>query len=147
MATPELPMPIDPGLERPNFGNPSDLRAAGTVLFIPWYLVIDKDMRLQELVENHRLDTPLSHLDDWLPAPEGRGWGFERYGIMLRLHIWIGLALARRYPDRMAGQAIRLDRAFARFELGENESEEAIARRTDSIRRTRAELNRRLSIH
>jgi hypothetical protein len=146
MATPELPLPIDPGLERPNFGHPSDLRAAGTVLFIPWYLVIDKDMRLEELIENHRLDTPLLHLKDWLPASEGRGWGFERYGVMLRLNIWIGLALARRYPDRMAGQATRLDRAFARFELGENGSDEAIALRTDSIRRTRAELNRRLSM-
>jgi len=144
MTTPELPLPINPGLQRPSLGNPVDLRAAGTVLFIPWYMVIDKDMRLDELVENHRLDTSLSHLDDWLRAPSGRGWGFERYGVMLRLYIWIGLALARRYPDRMAGQAIRLDRAFARFELGENESEEAIARRADSIRRTRAEMIRRL---
>ena len=144
MATPELPLPMDPGLERPSFGNPSDLRAAGTVLFIPWYLVIDKDMRLDELIENHRLDASLSHLDDWLRAPSGRGWGFERYGVMLRLYIWIGLALARRYPDRMAGQAIRLDRAFARFELGENASEEAISHRADSIRRTRTEMNRRL---
>lgn len=147
MATPELPLPIDPGLERPNFGRPSDLRAAGPVLFIPWYLVIDKDMRLEELIENHRLDTPLSHLKDWLPASEGRGWGFERYGTMLRLYIWIGLALARRYPDRMTGQAIRLDRAFARFELEDNESAQAVALRTDSIRRIRTELKRRLSIH
>ena len=114
------------------------------MLFIPWYMVIDKDMRLDELIENHRLDTSLSHLDDWLRAPSGRGWGFERYGVMLRLYIWIGLALARRYPDRMAGQAIRLDRAFARLDVGENESEEAIARRADSIRRTRAEMIRRL---
>jgi hypothetical protein len=28
MATPELPLPIDPGLERPNFGHPSDLLKA-----------------------------------------------------------------------------------------------------------------------
>jgi hypothetical protein len=146
MATPELPLPIDPGLERPNFGHPSDLRAAGTVLFIPWYLVVDKDMRLEELIENNRLDTPLLHLKDWLPASEGRGWGFERYGVMLQLYIWITLALARRYPDRMAGQVIRVDRAFVRFELGENGSDKAIALRMDSIRRTRAELNRRLSL-
>ena len=144
MATPDLPLPMDPGLERPNFEDPSSLRAAGTVLFIPWYLVIDKDMRLEELIDNYRLDSPLSHLEDWLRGPIGRGWGFERFGVILRLYVWVGLALQRRYPNRMAGQAIRLDRALARFEVGETATEDAIARRADSIRRARTEMVRRL---
>jgi hypothetical protein len=144
MATPELPLPMDPGLERPSFGEPSDLRAAGTVLFIPWYLVVDKDMQLDELIDNYRLEASLSHLDDWLRAPSGRGWGFERFGLILRLYVWIGLALQRRYPDRMAGQVTHLDRALARFEVGETATEDAIARRADSIRRARTEMNRRL---
>jgi hypothetical protein len=144
MPTPELPLPMDPGLERPSFADPIDLRAAGPVLFIPWYLVIDKDMRLNELVETHRLDTPLSHLEDWLRSSIKRSWGFERFGTILRLYIWIGLALGRRYPDRMAGRVTHLDRALARFEAGGPATEDAIAKRADSIRRTRAEMNRRL---
>jgi hypothetical protein len=103
MVTPDLPLPLDPGLERPNFGDQSSLRAAGMVFFIPWYLVVDKDMRLDELIDNYRLEAPLSHLEDWLRSPLGRGWGFERFAVILRLYVWIGLALQRRYPDRMAG--------------------------------------------
>jgi hypothetical protein len=144
MATPDLPLPMDPGLERPNFGDPSSLRTAGTVLFIPWYMVVDKDMRLDELIDNYRLEAPLSHLEDWLRSPIGRGWGFERFGVMLRLYVWIGLALGRRYPDRMAGRVLHLDRALARFEIGDSATDDAIVRRADSIRRARTEMNRRL---
>jgi hypothetical protein len=146
MLTPDLPLPMDPGLERPSFGDPSALMAAGTVLFIPWYLVVDKDMRLEELIDNYRLEASLSHLEDWLRTPIGRGWGFERFGLILRLYVWIELALTRRYPDRMAGQVNHLDRALARFEIGQTATEDAIDRRADSIRRARTEMNRRLQL-
>jgi hypothetical protein len=113
MVTPDLPLPIYPGLERPSFGDSSNLRASGTVLFIPWYPIVDKDMRLDDLIDNHRLEASLSHLEDWLRSPIARGWGFERFGVILRLYVWMGLALRRRYPDRMAGQVTHLDRALA----------------------------------
>jgi hypothetical protein len=146
LATSELPVPIDPGLHRPNFGSPHDLRAAGTVLFVPWYFVVDKNLRLEEFIEHQRQELSLSHLADWTRGRESRRWGFARYAVMLQLYVWIELALAKRYPGRLAGQFFRLDRAFARFGLGDDESvdQARIDHRADSIRRIRRKMGSRI---
>jgi hypothetical protein len=65
---------------------------------------------------------------------------------MLQLYVWFELALARRYPEQLRGQVARLDRAFARFELVEQKSQDTncLDRRADGIRRIRVEMDRRL---
>jgi hypothetical protein len=148
LETYELPVPIDPGLDRPNLGSPHNLRAAGTVLFVPWYLVVDKNLRLEEIIEHHRTEVSLPHLGNWIRGRQNSRWGFARYAVMLQLYVWIELALARRYPERLRGQVVRLDRAFARFELGGQKSHDTnrLDRRADGIRRIRVEMEKRLGL-
>ena len=93
------------------------------------------------------MQMPLAHLDGWLRGPQARQWGFARYAVMLQLYVWLELALRRRYPDSLDRQVVRVDRAFARFSLGKNESvaRDRLDRQSDAVRKIRVRMDERLA--
>ncbi|MGZ0174587.1 MAG: hypothetical protein ACKVHE_34225 [Planctomycetales bacterium] len=138
----DLPVPLYPGLESRNFYMRSDIEEAGLHVFIPLYLLRDRDLSVYEIVKTQRCLTDDAHLADWLEH-RSSNWGYERYAQMLELYVYLELALRRRYGDRLRGQAGRLDEAFTRFWL-ESEDGLQVFTRKESTTKTRQQLGRRL---
>jgi hypothetical protein len=112
----ELPLPLEPELAGLTTYDPLTIRSAGVNLFLPWYLLRDRSIRLQDLIDSlKKLDTP-KHLKGWLESStKQEGLGYTRWWNLLVLYRYRNLALASRYPDQLHGNTERLDRAFASF--------------------------------
>ena len=144
LGTWELPVPMRPELTGPSFYPLSSVSGAGVVLFVPWYLLRDKDITLRELAEHNQIaDLPQS-LVPWIDGTP-KNWGHERYQLMLELFVYLELCLARRYADRLKSNRERLDLAFSRHYCIQKDQLAAPARMLETIRKTRQEMNRRLS--
>lgn len=145
LATWELPVPLDPSFVGPSLHSLADQKSTGAVLFVPWHQLVDRDMRLDEILDIRRLGTPLTHLDGWLRARTAKRWGFRRFGTMLELYACLELAIKKRYPDRIQGNVSMLDEAFARFLSGDKADPElAEPRSVDAVRKVRAKMEQRI---
>ena len=138
----ELPVPLHPGLETRDFYNRDHIEAAGLHIFIPHYLLRDRDLSVYDIVESQRCLTDDSHLAGWFDRRKPN-WGYERYTQMLELYVYLELSIRRCYGDRLRGQTRRLDEAFTRFWLDSNDDLQVFTR-TESTAKTRQKLQRRL---
>jgi hypothetical protein len=118
----DLPVPMRPQFFNVPYADAPSLTGAGLVLFLPWHLLRDGQLSLQELAQHLRTERHPAHLEGWLSrGPGGQGLGYQRLRQVLVLYCSWGLALAGRYQDRPRGNTERLDRAFARYlRLGED---------------------------
>ena len=142
LATWELPVPIRPELTKPSALPYSELSSeAGMLLFVPWYLMRDKDVKLHELADVRRTMGAPPDLDDWLDG-EPANWGYERFGLMLQIYVFLELAIARRYGDRIRRRTGKLDHALSRFFCRERGEEQRTESYVDTVRRVRQRLHR-----
>lgn len=138
----DLPVPLYPRLETRDFYNRADIETAGLHIFIPHYLLRDRDLSVYDIVETQRCVTDDAHLAGWFDRRKPN-WGYERYAQMLELYVYLELAIKRRYGDRLRGQTRRLDEAVTRFWMNSNDDLQVFTR-TESTAKTRQELYRRL---
>jgi hypothetical protein len=132
LATWELPVPMSPQLLSPNFLDSLSLIGAGIHLFVPWYLMRDKKMRLQEVAAILAREQCPCVLHEWLEQTDR--WGHKRFKVMLLLYLHLDLGLDRRYPDKVRRRLSILDRAFG----------EILDTDEESIRKDRLEMRRRI---
>lgn len=142
LATWDLPIPMRPELVHPSLYHQSALVGAGLPLFIPWYLLRDKDLKVRELAARTLTVTPQVHLRDWLEGK--RDWGYERFSVMLQLYVYLELGLRARYGHRLKRQTERIDYALGRFFAKDPSRLHADITETENIRKIRQEMDRRL---
>lgn len=145
LETWELPVPMIPDLLSQSLYNLTDMNEAGVVLSIPWYLLRDKKLTLNELAAAKRVYQSPNHLDEWLDG-RPKNWGFKRFGMMLDLFICLRLALHSRYSDRMDSNFEMLDHAFATYFLVHSGKRGDPSQTADSVRKIRQQLYRRLEL-
>jgi hypothetical protein len=120
----------------------SDIEEAGLHIFVPNYLLRDRNLSVYEIAELQNGPADIAHLDGWLEDRLNH-WGYERYAQMLDLYVYLELALKRRYGQRLKGKTGKLDEAFTRFWL-EPKNDLQVHARIESTAKTRQELQRRL---
>lgn len=140
-ATWDLPVPMRPEMAEPSLYPLPDVGGAGLLVFIPWYLLRDKEFDLHALARRQRLLNPATDLEDWLDS-KPKNWGHQRYRVMLQLYFYGELCLRRRYADRVRGNLARLDIAFAKFLLADPQDKKRMS--DESIRMIRKYLQQRL---
>ena len=141
----ELPVPLSPGLETKDFYVRPDIDEAGLHIFVPNYLLRDRNLSVYEIAELQNGPADIAHLDGWLEDRLAH-WGYERYAQMLDLYVYLELAIRRRYGERLKGQTGRLDEAFTRF-WHESKDDLEVQARKESTAKTRQELQRRLKAY
>lgn len=142
----DLPIPIPPIQFSDDALPTNDVRSMGVSVFIPWSLLANKDLKIDEVVEYHRLRHDLSHLNTWTGEHSRRKWGPERLARMFQLFVYFHCAISRRYSDRIQENLRRLDRAFASYWNPKLADEDSLNAAADSVRKIREELKRRLSL-
>jgi len=148
MATWELPIPMRSEMVQPSFYDLKKLKDAGVMLFVPWYLLRDKDLKVRELTEQKLMEYPQPHLDGWL---NGRGQlGYKRLADMLKLYVYLELCLKARYADRVERNAEKLDFAMGQYlratGAAAGDGEDADLAVPDSIKKIRQAMDRRLKM-
>lgn len=141
MATWELPIPLRPEMMGPSLYHLPSIREAGVVLFVPWYLLRDKDVRLREAAVHQQFLHGPPQLAGWFKG-EPKRWGYERFGLMFHLYICIELCLKPRYGPRLARKTEKVEYALARFLKPDQQPEDSI----ETVRKIRKEMNRRLKV-
>ena len=69
-----------PSLGSPSMNHLPSIAGAGLLVFVPWYLLRDKRIDLDEIVDQRRMLGSASQLDEWLEkAP--KDWGYRRYAL------------------------------------------------------------------
>jgi hypothetical protein len=143
LVTWDLPTLLDPRLAIPNLHHLETIADAGIILFIPWYLLRDRDINLYKLMEERLVSDDRRHLRSWLYAKSSK-WGHKRYARMFQLYVYMELALKRRYPERVDRQIEALDRAFGRCLSEFPKNTTAVARMSDNVKKIRLYMTRRL---
>ena len=144
-ATWDLPSPMRPELTSPSLYYLPAISEAGITTFVPWYLLRDKDIQLDELAERIRMLKGPDHLKDWLDH-KPRGWGYSRFAVMLEIFIHIELCLKSRYPDRIKRNIDRLDHALGYFQCSSPNKDAGARQEAETIRKIRQTMNRRLKL-
>eukprot|EP00456_Euglypha_rotunda_P077710 TRINITY_DN735_c0_g1_i3.p1 TRINITY_DN735_c0_g1~~TRINITY_DN735_c0_g1_i3.p1 ORF type:complete len:241 (-),score=32.40 TRINITY_DN735_c0_g1_i3:239-961(-) len=153
MDTWDLPVPIAPtafGDESrivSNSNKPVSANAVhsmGVSLFIPWSLLADQNLRIQEVIAFHRQRQDLSHLATWTSDCREGTWGVERQAKMLKLFVYCELAIKARYDVRIRGKTTKLDRVFREWWGPSTADEHALTAAAESVRKIRAEMQKRL---
>jgi hypothetical protein len=143
LATWDLPIPMRPELATPSLYPLSHVGEAGVVMFVPWYLLRDKDITLRDIAEHRRLLNAPNAVTPWLDSVP-KNWGHDRNRLMLELYIYVELCLKRRYPDRVHRKFERLDLALSRFLVKRKAKYSDSDSKTETVRRVRFEIQRRL---
>ncbi|WP_437194500.1 hypothetical protein [Planctomicrobium sp. SH527] len=115
MVTWELPIPLSPAVATMSLNEIQALGPdVGVTLFIPWYLLIDKDLKVNQLVQQE-VGLSSTHVKPWLDQRDHQKFGVARYSDMLQLFLYQELALKRRYGEDLRKSIGKLDEAFATF--------------------------------
>jgi len=138
----ELPIPMLSETVNTTLYRPNDVRDAGVYLFIPYYLLRDKSLSLQEFAETRATAYFPSELADWYDL-KPKNWGPARFKTMLLLYIYLECCLRRRYPDKVQGNLGKLDRALANYLKAEQSHEDKSG--DETIRKIRLTMQKRLS--
>jgi hypothetical protein len=144
MANWELPVPMRPELTTGSVYPLSQLADSGVVIFLPWYLLRDKDITLREVAEHKRLLEIPEPLERWVDGVP-KGWGHDRYRLMLELYVYFELALRRRYGDRLNRNQERLDLAFSCYLCGRQRRHHEQHRVVETVKKVRQMMSRRLA--
>lgn len=114
MVTWDLPVPMRPDWSSSGgYFLPQLSEDAGLKLFIPWYLMRNKDLKLEDVADLKRPLLSPPEIREWLEGDSQKDWGPDRFATMLRIYVYLELALKRRY--KVTGKLGKLDAAFARF--------------------------------
>lgn len=113
LVTWELPVPMRAELNTPSLYDYARLSNAGVKLFVPWYLSRYRQIDLNELIERQQRLVMPHALDDWFNARDG--WGPRRYLSILRLYVYLQLAIQVRYSGLAKGKLAALDNVFAEY--------------------------------
>jgi hypothetical protein len=114
---------------------------AGLVVFVPWYLLRHKDLKIADIVSRKLAIQSPPEIREWMER-EPKNWGTRRYAMILRIYIYLELALNRRYAERVKGNQERLDYAFERF-LKSDLNDEKCSRAT--VEKARGHMTARLN--
>ncbi len=101
-----------PSLGSPSMNHLPSIAGAGLLIFVPWYLLRDKRIDLDEIVDQKRMLGSASQLDEWLEKTH-EGLGISTLCAMFRLYVYIECCLKRRYPEKTAGEISKIDSAMA----------------------------------
>lgn len=141
LATWDLPVPLQPEIFDPAFQHLPAAIPAGVTVFAPWYLLRAKDINLYEVAAHKRTFDPPHHLLEWLDKKTGK-FGPHRFARMLKLYVYLELALKRRYADRLKDKLDKIQNAFGVFFCDDpNKSVQMAA----NIEKDRKEWKRRLT--
>ena len=143
LATWDLPVPMRPELASRSMYPLSRVGDAGVVMFVPWYLLRDKDITLREIADHHRHLHAPAELASWLDGLP-KNWGHDRYRLMLELYIYLELCLKRRSAARLHRNLERLDLAISRFLAARNAKTSQQDRMAETVKRVRLKMMRRL---
>lgn len=136
-----MPRPMHFVIDTPNIHPNVGVDDAGIVVFIPWYLLRHKDIKLQELVDHH------------VVPPEMKAWvdgkkeevGTTRFALMFELYCYLELAIGRRYRQRLHRKAEALDRALSRYFQSRDGKLGTPDRMCETLKKIRSEMSRRLA--
>jgi hypothetical protein len=142
-ATWNLPRAMRPELGGPSLYYLPAIGEAGVTTFVPWYLLRDKDIQLDELVDRIRMLKGPEHLKDWLDH-KPKDWGYPRFAQMLEIYIYVELCLKSRYAERLKRNVERLDRALGYYLSPGPDKEAGTESEAETIRKIRQAMNRRL---
>jgi hypothetical protein len=143
MMTWDLPVPMRPQwTSASGYHLPQISDSAGLVVFIPWHLLRHKDLKIEDIVERKKVTSSPPEIREWLEG-KPKNWGTDRFAMMLRIYIYLELALKRRYPEKIKGNQGMLDVAFSRF-LSKDLDGQATGRGT--IEKTRLMMTKRLCL-
>ena len=142
----DLPLPLSPALSGPSLCSLTDQENAGVVLFVPWYFLVNRDMGLEKIIDQHRLEHPLPHLAAWIRGRQSTKFGVARFALLLQVYVLLELALRPRYAERIERNLGRLDLAIASYLSSDEDRRKAgrVAKQAENIRRVRLELRKRL---
>ena len=139
----ELPVPISAVFLSDDELPRNELKSNGISVFIPWSTTIDKDLRLDDVINYHRSRHDLRHLDGWLIGIKRKKWGVARTAKLMQLYVYFELALKRRYPSRVEGHLDSIDRVFRAYWNDVPTNSHAVAD-PEAERKIRQELGKRL---
>jgi hypothetical protein len=135
LLTWDWPVPMQADLAVGMLRDRDKLADAGAVIFVPWYMLRDDRLNLQDVAQDARTAMDRRHLWPWLkkPAPrKNREKGDVRYRHMRWIYRYHELVLMRRYAPASRGHVQGVDRALAAV-LGKEE---------DTVKKLRLELGR-----
>jgi hypothetical protein len=112
--TPDLPVPMPLQEFDLVVGDVSSLASAGLVLFVPWHLIRDGGVRLQDVSAELRRRTQPRHLEGWLGRGGGR-LGYTKLDRIFVLYRFLHLALRQRYPNQLQSRMNTLDEIFGNY--------------------------------
>lgn len=139
MATWELPIPMRPEIMGRSLYYLPSISEAGVVLFVPWYLLRDKNIGLREATLHQQSLLGPPQLNEWMSG-KPKKWGHERFALMFRLYVYLELSLKQRYGLRPKWRTGTVGRALARFLKPDRNPDIAEA----TVGKVRKEMNRRL---
>ena len=143
LVTWELPEPMRAELSQPSLYFSPDVGEAGFMVFVPWYLFRDKDLKLREIAEHKRDIHAPHHLNEWLSGKPKR-FGFDRFAKMLEIYVYLELALRNRYGDRLRGKTDEMDHAFGSFLYGQGSQNWSGRVGADNVKKIRQKMKQRL---
>lgn len=143
LVTWELPIPMTAGLNQSSLYFSPSVTDAGCMMFVPWYLFRDRDLKLREVAEHQREFHAPKHLQDWLSGKPQK-WGFDRFAKMLQLYMYLELALKSRYSERLRGCTEPLQYALGGFLYQEERTSSTGFTGFENVKKIRQEMNRRL---
>lgn len=146
LATWDLPCPILPELSSRSLYYLPAIQEAGATLFVPWYLLRDKNIQLDDLAERIRMLKGPDHLKDWLDH-KPRNFGYGSLIQMLEIYIFLELCLRPRYSDRLKRNVEKLDLALGNFCSSRPKKEAGTEQKTETIRKVRLVMSRRLRLY
>lgn len=147
LSTWHLPLPMQANPLKFSPYHQDSLGESGINLFIPWYLLGDKNLKLREIAADEISSGRTRHLREWLDPNDqnNKKWGHTRFATMLEMYVYLIRGLYFRYPEQIKRNIRRIDEAYTEFQYGKSLSGREIEKKVDSIKKVRQELQRRLS--
>ena len=145
LATWNLPRPMSPQLGSRSLHYLPAIQEAGITLFVPWYLLRDKNIQLDELAARIRMLQGPDHLKGWLDR-HTRNFGYEGFAPMLEI-----FHLSRIVPQIAVSGAAQGKRwgvgSCNRFHpLLWTKQRGCCRAETETVRKVRQVMNRRLKL-
>ena len=149
LTTPHLPLPMHSNPVGYSQYSEEVSEAAGLSLFVPWYLLVDQDLKLHDIANHHLLYGHKKHLHGWFgkdnKGKDKPGWGYNRFSTMLKMFVFLECGLYARYKERLNRKSKKIDEALTDFLGGTKLDELVLDKKFQSTRKTRQELRRRLN--
>jgi hypothetical protein len=112
----------------------SQPQSCGVHIFLPWYAFKKRELKIPEYLYSQAVQQQASPLASWLKKG---GQGLVYYERLFRMFVYFGLAICRRYADRISKRPTRLDRAFMEY-FGIDPGKDSL----DLISKMRQKLNK-----